>query len=466
AQKIELNGRIGALNNCGIVSETDSQGNIIFINEEAERVWGYQADEIKGKKHNVLKSGEHNEDFYKSLWTTISSGNVWKGEIKNLAKDGADFWVQLTITPVLNNENIPIKYIGVGFEITRIKRQSLRIKELFNESKKQEEELRNQAHKLQELHKEMLAAQTELTGRINAMNNASLVSEANLEGKIIFVNDEALAVWGYTRDEVIGRKHNIIKSGRHDDEFYAHMWSTITQGKVWKGQLQNKTKDGSFFWIELTITPVLDEAGMPLKYIGVGYEITQQKIQSQRIREALILSEKNETELRNKINDLQNEIDRMNAILQTYNLNKENIYNNGKLPVHRRTADLDILRQLKEYMNSIVANVMMFEFNLEGRICDLNSAFVNCLSLDKTSVLDKPFTALFSPDTPHGKVSEIVKELKNRQVWTGKVELFSKSHGVMNCNLKMFPYTNERGSFEKFICIVLEEKEELLYSLS
>jgi PAS domain S-box-containing protein len=463
-QKIELNGRIGALNNCGIVSETDLQGNIIFINEEATRVWGYEFDEVVGKPHNIIKSNEHTDDFFKSLWNTISVGNVWKGELKNLAKDGSDFWVQLTITPVLDSEGNPLKYIGVGFEITRIKRQSIRIKELFNESKKQEDELRKQSQQLKELHREMLATQTELTGQISAINNAALVSEADTDGKILFLNDEAVTVWGYAREEVVGRKHNILKSGYHNAEFYQSIWDSITVGKVWKGQVCNKAKDGSLFWIELTITPVLDANGVPIKYIGVSFEITKQKIQSQRIKDALALSEKSESELRAKIVKLENTIKNYEIAHEHKTLANETF--NANVPLPKRTVESNSLKIIKEYMNSIVSNVMIFEFNSDGRISDLNNTFINKMSVDKSTVLDKPFTVLFSPETPHSKVMEIVKELKGNLVWSGKVELLSKTNGTVNCMLKIFPYTDESGEFKKFICIVLEEEKKVLYAMS
>ncbi len=463
-QKIELNGRIGALNNCGIVSETNINGEILFVNEEAERVWGYANNEVVGQKHNIIKSNEHSADFYQSLWSTISGGNVWKGEIKNKSKDSSDFWVQLTITPVLDNNNRPIKYIGVGFEITRIKRQSIRIKELFNESKKQEDEMRKQANQLKELHREMLLTQTELKGQISALNNAALVSETDTDGKILSLNDEAVYVWGYSREEVVGKKHNIIKSGLHPDEFYAKMWERISQGEVWKGQIQNKAKDGSIFWLELSITPVLDERQTPMKYIGVGFEITKQKVQSQRIREALLASERQESELREQIANLQATLNQFTGTQSSTKHYNEMRQVSGASLVVNRSYETDAIRQIKEYMSSIVSNVMIFEFNLEGRICDLNNTFVNKMSVEKSSVLDKPFTALFSPDTPHGKVSQIVKELKDSQVWTGKVELFSKKYGAFGCTLKMFPCADESGTFQKFICLVIEDREEVLYA--
>ncbi len=296
--QIELRGRMRALNNAGMVTETDLQGNITYVSDETLAVWGYTREEVLGKPHNIIKSDEHPEAFFKEMWETIQKGNVWKGEVKNRAKDGSEFWVMLSITPVLDKEGKPVKYIGVAFDITAQKRQSLRIRQMLKESREQEKQLRKLTEELQK-------TQLELTGRINALNNAAIVSETDLEGNIIFVNDEATYVWGYSREELIGKPHSIIKSDHHKPSFFKRMWEKISAGYVWHGQVKNRAKDGSYFWVKLTITPVVDAEGKPMKYIGVAFDITNQKRQAERIKQALKEAEAKEAYYKAEIERLK-----------------------------------------------------------------------------------------------------------------------------------------------------------------
>lgn len=293
AQSIELEGQINALNNAALVTESDPQGIITFVNEEASRIWGYEKGELIGQPHSILKTedSEHSPEYYAELWQTISSGQVWSSEIKNRAKNGEHFWEQLTITPVKDAEGNILKYIGVGFDITKNKRQATRIKTLFQESKEQEKRLRE--------------TQRELAGQISAINNAAIVSETDASGVITFVNDEATFVWGYSREELVGQHHRIIKGNEHPEKFYKRMWDKISQGHIWQGQVLNRAKNGSDFWVQLTITPVLGDDGMPVKYISVGFDITAQKEQSIRIKAALDQAEQQEAAYRAQIAQLQ-----------------------------------------------------------------------------------------------------------------------------------------------------------------
>jgi len=117
-QSIPLAHLVAALDAHCIVSISDTQGNITYFNEKFVQISQYSRDELQGKNHRLLKSGLHSIEFYDAMWTTISSGQTWHGEICNRRKDGSHYWVNSTIYPMLDANKLPIAYISIRTDIT------------------------------------------------------------------------------------------------------------------------------------------------------------------------------------------------------------------------------------------------------------------------------------------------------------------------------------------------------------
>ncbi|MCS7087069.1 MAG: PAS domain-containing protein, partial [Bacteroidia bacterium] len=179
------------------------------------------------------------------------------------------YWVQSTLTPVLGLDKKPIKYIGVRFEVTQLKAQEEQIRSALELTRSQEEELRQNLEEMEAAQEEMRRVQIELAGQVGALNNAAIVSEADLLGDIIYVNDEFCRISKYSREELMGRNHRIVKSGTQPQEMFDDLWATISSGRVWRGIICNRAKDGSLYWVQSTLTPVLGLDKKPIKYIGV-----------------------------------------------------------------------------------------------------------------------------------------------------------------------------------------------------
>lgn len=227
-----------AFNEAKHVMELDAEGIILNSNELLQKTLGYSAVELSGKHHRIIC------DENQVNWGSCIENSPL--EIKCRAKNGKEVWFHTIFFPLKNDDGSILKILKIATDISSVKE--------------------------------------ELVARTAIMNMTSIVSESDLKGDILSVNDKFCETSQYDRDELIGKPHNTTRHPDVPKETFKLLWGTIGRGKMFRGIIKNRKKDGTPYYVDAVIAPIMGENGKPKKYLGVRYDITETEIERHNMK--------------------------------------------------------------------------------------------------------------------------------------------------------------------------------------
>lgn len=246
-------------NSAHAVIATDPKGTITLFNKSAEEMLGYSENDVLFKQTPALfhkpdevismakqLSKEFNTHVQPGFGVFVEKTNRGlpnKDEWTYVRKDSSEIIVRLSITKLVNSQNVLTGYIGIAEDITTLKHNETSLKE-----------------------------------HLRLINTNIITSSTDLNGKITYASEAFCNISGYTKEEMLGKNHNIVRHPDMPKELYEDLWKHILKDKVWNGEIKNLKKDGTFYWVKATISPRYDFNGNKIGYTAIRQDITDRKL--------------------------------------------------------------------------------------------------------------------------------------------------------------------------------------------
>uniref|UniRef100_UPI0025D714A3 sensor domain-containing diguanylate cyclase n=1 Tax=Sulfurimonas sp. TaxID=2022749 RepID=UPI0025D714A3 len=238
---------------------TDVDGIITLFNKSAEKMLGYSAAEVILKEtplkfHKVdeviEKAEQLNKEFDIKLKPSFSvfiertnRDLLNQDEWTYINKDNQEIIVKLSVTKLIDHNNVTTGYLGIAEDITSIKNDEVQLKKY-----------------------------------LELINQNIITSSTDLKGNITYTSEAFCKISGYTKDELIGKNHNIVRHPDMSDNIYSDLWANLSKDKIWSGEIKNLKKDGTSYWVKAHIYPIYDFNGNKIGYTAIRQDITDKKL--------------------------------------------------------------------------------------------------------------------------------------------------------------------------------------------
>jgi len=234
--------KLNALNKSQAIIEFRMDGTIITANALFLDLMGYTLEEIRDKHHSLfLDSGDRESEDDRAFWAALRRGEHQAAEYKRIGKGGKEVWIRAAYTPVLDRFGRPVEIIQVATDVTAEKLRS-----------------------------------ADFEGQIGAINKAQAVISFDLDGKILYANDNYLRIFGYTLAEIQGRHHSLfVDEETQHSSGYQTFLDTLMHGQHRTAECKRISKTGQEIWLQANYNPILDLKGRPIKVVVFATDITE-----------------------------------------------------------------------------------------------------------------------------------------------------------------------------------------------
>ena len=250
-----LNDYKNILNKSSILSKIDTNGNFTFVNDKFSYLTGYSKEKLLKSDFNLIHKIKNLNKLLKKLKPTT---HTIHGKIKNRRIDNSYFYTKTTVSAIFDENNNIVEYLLIHNDITE--------EEVTKKSIKKD--LKDAKQNLKDAMK--LSMQYEM-----AINESNILSKTNIKGTITFVNDKFCDISGYSKEELIGNNHNLIRHSDMDESVFIELWKTISRGNSWSGIIKNRKKDNSAYWVSTTIIPIKNKHNKIKEYIAIRHDLTK-----------------------------------------------------------------------------------------------------------------------------------------------------------------------------------------------
>lgn len=234
---------IAALHRSQAVIEFKLDSTVKMANEKFLNLLGYTLDEIKGRRHSMFVEPAYAASpAYTRFWDDLRAGKYQSAQFKRIGKGGREIWIEASYNPILDHNGKPFKVVKFATDVT--------------------------AQKLE---------YADLLGQVDAINKALAVIEFDLDGTVLYANENFVNALGYTLAEVKGKKHSMFLDPAYAASAeYKIFWNDLRAGKYHTGQFKRLGKDGRAVWIEASYNPILDLNGKPFKIVKYATDVSKQ----------------------------------------------------------------------------------------------------------------------------------------------------------------------------------------------
>lgn len=234
------------------VTIADCDGNIAYVNPSFTRMTGFSPEKVIGKRKIDFLQRSTPGDI-DSIFVTVKSGKVWKGERRFVNRDGREGWISALIAPVRSSSGEVTHFVITESDIS--------------ERKRSEDELRKLSAAVQQ--------------------SPASVKIVDLKGRIVYVNPKFTEMSGFSQEELTGVPHVSLPSAIFDHNTVPHMLEAIRAGKHWHGELQYRKKSGEAYWVMSHASPIRDESGAIVNFIEISEDITERKYAEEHLKSSL-----------------------------------------------------------------------------------------------------------------------------------------------------------------------------------